>query len=144
MVRARVLVVEDDEHLLKLIQDILAAHGYAMSAAPHPDVVLDYARRDMPDLFLIDIMLPKQSGIEVADRLWLNEFGGTPMIAFSASTVMRDLARHTHLFCEVLPKPFDLTQFLDAVERAIQRQGPCGRVASQRAAAGLDGLVGAS
>ncbi len=85
----------------------------------HPDVVLDVARHRAPDLFLIDVMLPKTSGIEVAEDLRRNGFAQTPMVALSASSIMQDLARHSGVFDGVLAKPFDIDRLLATIQEAV-------------------------
>jgi CheY-like chemotaxis protein len=79
---------------------------------------------ERPDLILVDIMLPKSSGIEVADKLWMNGFGTTPMIALSASSVMVDLARQSPFFDVVLRKPFDMEELLDEVQNVLLAHTP--------------------
>jgi CheY-like chemotaxis protein len=70
-----------------------------------------------PALFLVDVMLPGMSGIELAEQLRAGGFARTPMIAMSASPGMLRAAAESRLFQEILPKPFDLTTLLDCVGR---------------------------
>ncbi|MGI8828073.1 MAG: response regulator [Chloroflexota bacterium] len=122
--RGRIVVVEDDAGVLQLLQDIFGDEGYEFVDVRGPEAALEAAFERKPDLFLIDVMLPKQSGIEVADKLWLNGFSDVPMVAISASSIMRDLARHTSLFQAVVNKPFDLTEFTELVDRLITATKP--------------------
>ena len=115
-----ILVLEDDEHILQLLRDILESEGYSVVGLRHPELILDVMAREQPDLLLVDIMLPRRSGIEVADQLWTNGFGDIPMIAMSASTTMLDLARQMPFFQEVVRKPFDVVALLADVDR-VQR-----------------------
>jgi DNA-binding response OmpR family regulator len=121
---ARILVIEDDEHILELVTEVLWSAGYQVTSLRYPDLALDVVHREQPDLILIDVMLPKKSGVEVADCLWLHGFGTTPMIAMSASNVMYDLAGHSPFFHTVVRKPFDMESLLRAVRDAITAHHP--------------------
>lgn len=121
---ARILVLEDDEHILQLITDILESEGYSVLGLRHPELILEVMAREQPDLLLVDIMLPRHSGIEVADRLWTNGFGDVPMMAMSASMIMLDLARQMPFFQEVVRKPFDMEMLLDDVDRVLRTCSP--------------------
>jgi DNA-binding response OmpR family regulator len=120
----RILVLEDDEHVLRMVQDMLRDEGYEAIGLRYPELVLDVVAQEEPDLVLIDVMLPKRSGIEVADQLWTNGFGATPIIAMSASTIMLDLARGTPFFQEVVRKPFDMDALLGDVRRVLSEHRP--------------------
>jgi len=113
------MVIEDDRHVLEMLTDMLSTSGYEVIGLAYPDLVLEVVDHERPDLILIDIMLPKRSGIEVADKLWLNGFGTTPIIAMSASPVMNDLAHQTPFFVKVMRKPFDMDVLLGDVDRAL-------------------------
>ncbi len=68
-VPARILVVDDTPANVKLLVDVLGAKGYAMSAAVNGEDALTHIARDMPDLVLLDVMMPGMSGYEVCARL---------------------------------------------------------------------------
>lgn len=70
---------------------------------------------EAPDLFLIDIMLPEMDGITLARRIQDEGFTSTPMIAMSASVLMRQVAEASGLFEHTLSKPFDITEFLQTI-----------------------------
>lgn len=116
----RVLIVEDDEDIRQLLTEILQLYGMEAIAVGCPELVLDLARHEAPNLFVIDVMLPRTSGIELADVLRQSGFERTPMIAISASTIMRELAEHTGTFDGVLGKPFDIDELLRCVEDSVR------------------------
>jgi len=62
---AKILVVEDDRNLLDTLRYNLRKEGYNVVAAVDGVEALDVARREKPDLIILDIMLPKLSGFEV-------------------------------------------------------------------------------
>lgn len=120
----RILIIEDDPHILEMLTDMLESVGYKAIGLRYPELVLDVVSHERPDLILTDVMLPRSSGIEVADRLWINGYGTTPIIATSASGIMIDLACHTPFFERVLRKPFEMTELLDAVRDVISAHDP--------------------
>jgi CheY-like chemotaxis protein len=116
------VVVDDEPELLELVCTVLGEEGYAVTCLGHPREVeaLDDEGRE-PGLFVLDIMLPEISGIELARRLREHGHRHTPMIAMSASPEMVRAARESNLFQEALPKPFELDAFLDAIARQMVR-----------------------
>jgi DNA-binding response OmpR family regulator len=117
-----VVVIEDEAPLLGLIRELLALDGYP-SRCFHAGYEV---KRDQlgAALFLIDLMLPGESGIEVAHRLRLDGHGSTPMIAMSASDVLLERAAASGLFDETLKKPFDAAQLLERVAQYVGRLEP--------------------
>ena len=65
----KILVVDDTPANVKLLVDVLAAKGYAASAATHGEEALAMIAREQPDLVLLDIMMPGLSGYEVCRRI---------------------------------------------------------------------------
>src|SRR5947209_9034372 len=96
--RPCVIVVEDEIDLLQVLHDMLDVEGISSIGVGRPDLVLPIARRNSPHVFLIDMMLPGASGIEVARDLQANGFEATPMIGMSASDTMVRFARESGLF----------------------------------------------
>jgi len=94
-----------------------------MEASAEPERLEDLPDADLihrvPSLFLIDIMLPGMSGVELAEQLRAEHFSDIPMIAMSASSFMVKTARATGLFAETVRKPFDVAGLLELVERYV-------------------------
>ena len=61
----RVLVVDDDPHTLRHVRDALAEAGYAVSGTAEPGEIANLIRTGMPQLVLLDLMLPGQDGIDL-------------------------------------------------------------------------------
>jgi len=70
---ARILIVDDTPMNVKLLEGILAGHGYAVSTAPSGPVALERVREERPDLVLLDVVMPEMSGYEVCRRLRADE-----------------------------------------------------------------------
>ena len=70
---ARILVVDDTPMNVKLLEGVLAGHGYTVITAPSGPVALERVRAEQPDLVLLDVVMPEMSGYEVCRRLRADE-----------------------------------------------------------------------
>ena len=66
------------------------------------------------------------SGVELAAQLQQSPYREIPMLAISASPLMLELAKSSHLFVDTVAKPFDVRTFLDAVDRSARSRGHLG------------------
>ena len=129
--RAVVLVVDDDAGLREACRLILEDEFEVLDAPDGPHA-LDVLRSTEVDVVLLDIRLPGMDGLELARRLRQNaRYGGKLMIISGrlASDDMDQLATlqvHT-----ILPKPFAVTDFLEAMRSALQAQPASGAVAAK-------------
>jgi two-component system, cell cycle response regulator DivK len=116
-----VLIVEDNELNMKLFHDLLEAHGYDTVGTCDSVEVLDLARAHHPDLILMDIQLPKVSGLEVTK--WIKadpELQGIPVIAVTAFAMHGDEERILKGGCEAyLSKPISIARFMETVRRFL-------------------------
>jgi two-component system cell cycle response regulator DivK len=117
-----VLIVEDNELNMKLFHDLLEAHGYEIVGTRDGVEVLDLARAHRPDLILMDIQLPKVSGLEVTK--WIKddpELQRIPVIAVTAFAMRGDEERILQGGCEAyLSKPISIARFMETVRRFLQ------------------------
>ncbi|HLL23640.1 MAG TPA: response regulator [Kofleriaceae bacterium] len=67
--KANILVVDDDPEIVAMLSTRLKARGYKVSTASDGKAALDHAKRERPDLVLLDVMMPGKSGWEVARAL---------------------------------------------------------------------------
>ena len=70
---ARILVVDDTPMNVKLLEGVLAGHGFAVITAPSGAIALERVRDEQPDLVLLDVVMPEMSGYEVCRRLRADE-----------------------------------------------------------------------
>lgn len=113
-------MVDDEKDVLDLICSVLEDEGYDVLCLSHPVLTDDLqGEASHPRLFVLDIMLPAMSGIELARRLRKNGFEDTPMIAMSASPDMLDVAAQSDLFHALIPKPFELDTLLHTVQEHV-------------------------
>jgi two-component system, cell cycle response regulator DivK len=122
-VKKTVLVVEDNELNMKLFNDLLEAHGYAVVQTRDGLSALDLARKHKPDLILMDIQLPEVSGIEVTK--WLKEddtLRRIPVIAVTAFAMKGDEQKIREGGCEAyISKPISVMSFLQTIDGILKR-----------------------
>jgi len=116
-----VLIVEDNELNMKLFHDLLEAHGYATLETRNGNEVLDIARKDKPDLILMDIQLPEISGLDVTKNLKNDaELKHIPVIAVTAFAMKGDEQKIREGGCEdYISKPISVTNFIEIIEKYL-------------------------
>lgn len=81
---SHVLIVEDEEFLIRAIEDNLAAEGYAIDIARNGEEALEKIGKKKPDLVLLDILMPKKDGFSVLEGIKKNpEWKLIPVIVLS-------------------------------------------------------------
>ncbi|HEY3805093.1 MAG TPA: response regulator [Kofleriaceae bacterium] len=114
----KILVVEDDPVNQMILIDFLAANGYeTIGASSGPDGI-DRFDRDVPDLCLVDVQLPRKNGFELV-REMKSRGRATPVLLMSAVYNDQDQSTRTvqlgALADGYLTKPFDLVNLLEQV-----------------------------
>jgi two-component system response regulator MprA len=120
---ARILVIEDDEAILKLIRRSLAYEGYQVVTASDGPSGLTAARDNPPDLVVLDLMLPGLDGMEVCRRL--RSGGPTPIIILTAKDSINDRVMGLDMGADdYMVKPFNLDELLARVRALLRRSQP--------------------
>ncbi|MBI2234547.1 MAG: response regulator [Micavibrio aeruginosavorus] len=118
----KVLIVEDNELNMKLFHDLLEAHGYQTVQTRNGNEVLDLARREGPDLILMDIQLPEVSGLDVTR--WLKsdaDLRKIPVIAVTAFAMKGDEQKIREGGCEdYISKPISVVGFIETIQKYLQ------------------------
>jgi DNA-binding response OmpR family regulator len=116
----RILIVEDDNMLAKVIGDNLRFAGYEVSAAADGHDAVARLRTFQPDLVLLDLMLPDRSGFDLCGVL--RQGGRTPVVILSARAQKADKLRGLKLGADdYLTKPFDLDELLARIQAVLRR-----------------------
>jgi len=122
-IKRRVLVVEDDASITLGLRINLESEGYDVLDAEDGERGLEIARRERPDLLILDVMLPKMNGFQVLQAM-RREGLMMPIIILSARTAEMDKVTGLELGAEdYVAKPFSLAELLARV-RAALRRGP--------------------
>lgn len=121
--RRTVLVVEDDPTLRSLLRQNLEFEGYAVSEAEDGQEGLDLAIKLSPDVVVLDLMMPKMSGMEVCKRLRASGSELPILMLTARGTAMDKVMGLKSGADDYLTKPFDLLEFLARVEALLRRSG---------------------
>ncbi|MFC1928680.1 response regulator [Chloroflexota bacterium] len=122
--KEKILIVEDNPQNMRVIEMILRASGYALLKATNGEEALDIAMRKQPDLIIMDMQLPKVSGLEVTKRLrHLPDFSNVPIIALTAYAMKEDKEKFVKAGCNnYLSKPFHTRELRDIVVKMLQQR----------------------
>ena len=114
----RVLVVDDDPNILRVIEGVLTDEGLVVDTAPDGEHALVLLERNTPDLLILDVTLPAMDSGAVADR-WREVCGQTaPVLVITADGRAVEKARRLRAY-GYLRKPFDLSSLLTSVWRVL-------------------------
>jgi DNA-binding response OmpR family regulator len=120
---ARILIVEDTAALAQGLRSVLQLNGHQVVLAADGRSGLAAARRDQPDLVLLDLMLPDLHGLEVLETLRTESFT-MPVLVLTASGETEARERSRELGANgFLPKPFQLGQLLGEVHALLNPPG---------------------
>jgi two-component system, cell cycle response regulator DivK len=116
-----ILIVEDNELNMKLLHDLLDAHGYRTLRTNDGIEALNIAREHHPDLILMDIRLPEVSGLEVTKFLKEDEsVRSIPVVAITGFALKSDEDAIRKVGCDAyLTKPISITSFLETVRNFL-------------------------
>ena len=116
-----ILIVEDNELNMKLFDDLLSAQGYRVLKNRDGVSAIETARRETPDLILMDIQLPEVSGLEVTK--WIKEDDALrhiPVIAVTAFAMKGDEQKMRDGGCEAyISKPIAISSFLETIRQQL-------------------------
>lgn len=117
---ARILVVDDEPQILRSLRTTLASHGYDVQTAASGEEALTLAEGRMPDLVVLDLVLPGLSGIEVCG--YLRARSPVPILVLSARGDERDKVAALDLGADdYLTKPFGTGELLARIRAALRR-----------------------
>lgn len=118
-----VLVVDDDVVIQKLLQVNFEMEGYDVMTAGDGEEGLAKAQAEHPDAIVLDVMMPKMDGLEVARRLKADDATrAIPIVLLSAKAQQADVqAGQATGADEYLTKPFDPLELLQRVGALIER-----------------------
>lgn len=122
----RILVVDDEFAICELISEALKRQGYRVDTASDGDTALDKAEATLPDLLLLDLMLPRLDGWEVCRRLKAQESTKRiPIMMLTARRDEKDLVAGLEIGADdYLRKPFSLGELVARAKTLIRRATP--------------------
>ncbi|MBL7151281.1 MAG: response regulator [Candidatus Omnitrophica bacterium] len=120
--KKRILLVDDEAQLVEMVKMRLEASGYEVLSAFDGQEALDKARKEKPDLIILDLMLPKIDGYKVCRMLKFDEkYKNIPIILFSARAQETDVKLGKEVGADAyITKPFDPPSLLEKIKELLQ------------------------
>lgn len=124
MSKARILVVEDDFDISNMLRIYFSGQGFEVSVAPRGSDALDMTRKGLPNLILLDIMLPDMDGYSVCRELrTTTRTSHVPIIFLTQKDERSDKIEGLTLGADdYITKPFDIEELKLRVQNSIARQ----------------------
>lgn len=118
--KATILAVDDEPHVLKLVRANLESSGYKVLTAADGEEAITAIERQVPDLVILDLMLPNLDGYAVCRRV--REFSTVPIIMLTARSAQVDLVHGFEVGADdYLTKPFSVAELLVRVQAVLRR-----------------------
>ena len=120
MAEKKILVVDDDPHIRRLIAELLAAEGFQALVTGDGEEALRVFREEHPDLMILDIIMPKMDGMEVCRRL--RDETAAPIVFLTAKDDITDLVSGLAIGADdYITKPFRGAELIARVKAALRR-----------------------
>jgi DNA-binding response OmpR family regulator len=121
--KTRILVVEDDAALARVLRDTLTYEGFQVECAADAREATARSACFSPDLVVLDVMLPDGNGFDLCGHL--RQGGRTPLIMLTARSQKADKLRGLELGADdYVTKPFDLEELLARIKVVLRRARP--------------------
>jgi len=117
----RILICDDDPVILRLLEVNLELEGYDVFAAHHGEEAYEIAQAELPDLIILDIMMPRLNGYQTCEKLKATDATkDIPVVFLSAKAQETDIELGKSFgVAEYLTKPFDPDELIGVVERLV-------------------------
>jgi DNA-binding response OmpR family regulator len=120
----KILVIEDEVLLADSLKALLEAKGFEVDCVYDGEEGVAYAQTGIYDLIILDIMMPKMDGYEVARKV-RDDRCGTPILMLTAKSELEDEIEGLNAGADYyLTKPFDSRKLLACINALLRRQGP--------------------
>jgi DNA-binding response OmpR family regulator len=121
--KTRILVVEDDAALARVLRDNLSIEGFLVEWAADAHRAIEALKEFAPDLVVLDVTLPDGDGFELCR--YLQQGGRTPVVMLTARSQKADKLRGLALGADdYVTKPFDLEELLARIKVVLRRARP--------------------
>ncbi len=115
-----VLILDDDKKLGHLLIDYLVKFNFKATAVTHPDDAIRFLRREIPDIIILDVMLPGRDGFEMCKEI-RRDFS-VPIIMLTARGEIADRVLGLELGADdYLPKPFEPRELVARIQSVLRR-----------------------
>ena len=119
----KILIIEDEKLLADSLKALLEKKGFDVECVYDGESGAEYAETGVYDLLILDVMMPKMDGFEVARSVRAKRCG-TPILMLTARSGLEDRIRGLNAGADYyLTKPFDTRELLACVNALLRRQG---------------------
>lgn len=138
----KILVVDDEPTIVRLMEFILARQGHEMIVAVNGEEALEKIKTQQPDLVLLDIMMPRIDGYEVAQLLRADpKTASLPIIMLSAKAQDEDIRKGVEIGVdEYITKPFTPDHLVQIVAKYLARVQKNEKIEAEEKAKAEEGL----
>ncbi len=120
--KAKILVIDDNELIRTLLQELLTRNGYETFIAIDGSSAIELVEKVKPHLALVDLMLPDTSGIEVIKQIRsISPTTESIIITGHSSYESAKEVLSSYVACGLLEKPIDVNLLLDTIEKVMKR-----------------------
>ncbi|MEA2042093.1 MAG: response regulator, partial [Bacteroidota bacterium] len=118
----KILAIDDNKFIIELIQEILSEDKYDVHSITDSTYVYDYVKNNLPDLILLDVMMPETDGFELCEILKNNDkTKHIPIIFTTALDAESDIGRGFELgAADYITKPFNFFEFKSRVDNQLK------------------------
>ena len=120
--KASILIVDDDQDLLRALRDRVRHWGHAVQTADSGAACLEQARRHSHDVIILDLGLPDLSGLDVLDRLAAAECGADVLVLTADGSVTAAVEAMKRGAADFLTKPADFELLRRVLDRALEHR----------------------
>jgi phosphate regulon transcriptional regulator PhoB len=126
MAKEKILIVEDEKDIVEMVEYNLQKEGYIIFSVLNGEKAISLAKRERPDLVILDLMLPDIDGFEVCKRLKKNEITAQiPIIMLTAKSREADKVTGLELGADdYLTKPFSPRELTARIKAVLRRWEP--------------------
>lgn len=118
----KILIVDDEADIFTVEQIRLKSLGYEIIGAEDAESALEFLKKGLPDLILLDLLLPKMQGDELCKKLKTDEhFKNIPIILFTASAIRTDVPEKMKEMGadDYVLKPFEPQELIGKIKKYI-------------------------
>ena len=121
----KILMVDDESAARGLIKTLAEMNGYTFIEAEDGKKGLERAKKDAPDIILLDVNMPKMNGFDVLQNLKKDsKTMNIPVIMLTTRDTQEDMAQGMELYADkYIPKPFDSNHLFGEIKKTFETQG---------------------
>ena len=118
----KVLIVDDEQDIVETLKFVIEAKGYECLCAYDGGEGLMLAKQEMPDLIILDVMMPKINGFKISRLLkYDNKYKDIPILMVTARSQDEDkiIGEETGVN-EYITKPFEIDEIMDKIDKDLE------------------------